>query len=1265
MIRKRLIPRYLRKLSLFAWGILSALVVLLTGITEPVLIDSAVNGWKGNIENQLNERIDEALDFFNERQTGLVSESRKLALKFASSDFSAVTGEEVSEATSEKYGFILTKDNEPVIWNSNFFSPEEIGSMLKKHRPDNTFFEISDLFTALVIISDSIGGRPDNRLITFQILEKEYNITETYISEPGFKSQLSSLLMTETEIDYLPYKPKTKDGRKASFELLNNHGEKIGLVTIDKPMLKNELKTIQQRISLVQAFFTIFASLLFAAGIIGETKKLKSLHLRTAIYLAVIFGFRYILIFFDLPQKFISGWINDPSVFSSKLLSGAFRSPLELALSVTAIFFSSVIITRYIGRIKEELPSWHPAIRITAGFISILVINFIVRGYAAALRSVIFDSSLNYFGGSDIVPAKEIIFMNINLILFSVASFLLVSGLLKFLYHMTVTSREKETGQLMIVSGLILIISLIFYFMQNAPLINVYQHILFMILAAVIEIIYRKRGSFNISYFLILPVFSSVFGISVLNYFNTDLEKESLKKTTYNLTRINEGYLSFLLLQTASEIATDKKVKFAVQNKNISDREAFALWSKSPLFGEGISGAITLYDKNKERGGEFFTGNPDYYGILTAAPDFDQDGAVRSLNDKNRSAVHLSVTSGVEDRGRIIGYVNVSATLDYFNKSSGFIPEIFAGKNDLEENEAFSPDIFFIFEDTVINYQGKFSPGREELSTIFASLSEGVSENWVYLTRGGENVTVFASLSMRGGKPCIIATAAKSRAFEWSYFNFFKLFIIHFLFITVIYIIILVLRLRKDIRPLYSFRFRLLGALLVISILPILALAVFNRSEVMNKEKEFIKTRLIQKFSTIENSLNYFSKLYPAPYEVFENIKNSTDADFIIYRGKEVWYMSSSSFNLSGLQGSLISYNAYRMLKSDNQEYFTEAGIENYNYYKYYRQIKFRGENLILSTDDSSFRKGAAFSSLEFDVFLFGIYSFAVMLIFMVSTFIANSIYKPIKTLTSATKSIAHGDLDYKINETDRSEIGELISGFNKMTLEIRKNQEEIASLERETAWKEIARQVAHEIKNPLTPIKLSIQHLLSAYHNKPEKFESVFNKVMTTVLNQIETLNQIASEFSRFAKMPAIDVKPVNLTDVLKEIQVLYSEQNQNIVFGEEKPYIVSADESNLRRIIINLVRNAIQASSTAVSFSISENSGFVTLSIRDNGHGIKEEFRNKIFLADFTTKETGMGLGLKIVKKYMEKIGGDIELVSTGESGSEFALKFRKFSS
>ncbi len=1258
----KLLPFYLRKLSLFAWGTLSVLVVILTGIAEPVLVDSAIAGWKDTVEEELDWKIKEARAYFERLQNKLEKQTNEKIEQLNSEPQNTASGnEDISAGTDFLY--ILTSGSAPVEWNNSYFSTEEISNILKKHPPGKTFFEISDLFTALVLIADSVNNKPGSSIIAFNILEKEYKINESYSSFAGLREELGILLQTDAEIDYLPYKSKTKDGRKASFELLNNRGEKIGLVTIDKPLLKNELKSINERISAVQAFFTIFAALLFAAGILGETKKLKSLHLRTLIYLLIILGFRYTLMIFELPQKFISGWINDPSVFSSKLFSGAFKSPLELSLSVLAIFFSSIIITKYIGKIKENVAGYSLLLKMIIGFISVLLINFIVRGYAAALRSVIFDSSLNYFGGTDIVPGKEIIFMNINLILFSVATFLLVSGLFKLLYQISGAYNTERKRRIIFLFPVILSLSLVFYFLQNNPLINVWQHLSFILLAAAIEIIYRKLGSLNISYFLVLPVFSSVFGISVLNYFNTDLEKESLKKTTYNLSRINEGYLSFLLQQAASETASDNKVKFAIQNKNISDQEAFILWSNSLLFGESVSCAITLYDKNKIKAGEFFTGNPDYYSVLTAAPVFDSFGSVKTVTDKNGSAVHLSVTSAVEDRGRIVGYVNVAATLDYYNKSSDYIPEIFAGKNVLEDNDAFSPDIFFIFEDTVINYQGKFSPDENELNTVFNALGDGVSENWVSLTRGGENITLFASLSLRGGKPCIIVTTTKNKAFEWSYFNFFKLFIIHFLFITVIYVTILIIRLRKDIRPLYSFRFRLLGALLVISILPILALAIFNRSEVLDKEKEFIKTRLVQKLSTIEKSLEYFSRLYQDPEEVFENVKISTDSDFIIFKGREIYYSSRSSFNLSGLHGKLINYNAYHQIDSKNPEYFTEARIENYNYYKYYRQIKFRGENLVLSTDDTSFRKGSVFSSLEFDVFLFGIYSFAVMLIFMVSTFIANSIYKPIRTLTSATKSIAHGDLDYKINENDKSEIGELITGFNKMTLEIRKNQEEIASLERETAWKEIARQVAHEIKNPLTPIKLSIQHLLSAYHNKPEKFDSVFNKIMVTVLSQIETLNQIASEFSRFAKMPSIDVKPVNLTSVLREIQTLYIEQNQTIIFEENVEFVVPADESNLRRVIINLVRNAIQASSTVITFKISEKDDHIILNIRDNGQGIKDEFRNKIFLADFTTKDTGMGLGLKIVRKYMEKIGGEIELVSSDESGTEFSLSFRKF--
>ncbi|RMD48508.1 MAG: histidine kinase, partial [Ignavibacteria bacterium] len=242
-------------------------------------------------------------------------------------------------------------------------------------------------------------------------------------------------------------------------------------------------------------------------------------------------------------------------------------------------------------------------------------------------------------------------------------------------------------------------------------------------------------------------------------------------------------------------------------------------------------------------------------------------------------------------------------------------------------------------------------------------------------------------------------------------------------------------------------------------------------------------------------------------------------------------------------------------------------------------------------------------------------------------------------------------------------EFGKLIKAFNTMAAQLKKNSAELASLEREVAWKEMAKQVAHEIKNPLTPMKLSVQHLKAAYRDKSEKFGEIFEKVTDTIINQIETLGRISSEFSNVAKMPKLNLQTIKLEECIRKATDLFDHENIKIeILGEIDDLKVNADEDQLKRSIINLIRNSIQANSSNVIIKVSDDKDEVSIDISDDGSGIPSENQDKIFELNFTTKTGGMGLGLSMAKRFMESIDGNLFLVKSDSNGTTFRIKLRK---
>jgi nitrogen fixation/metabolism regulation signal transduction histidine kinase len=253
--------------------------------------------------------------------------------------------------------------------------------------------------------------------------------------------------------------------------------------------------------------------------------------------------------------------------------------------------------------------------------------------------------------------------------------------------------------------------------------------------------------------------------------------------------------------------------------------------------------------------------------------------------------------------------------------------------------------------------------------------------------------------------------------------------------------------------------------------------------------------------------------------------------------------------------------------------------------------------------------------------------------------------------------------IEWKTND----EIGKLVAEYNKMILKIEESTKLLSISERESAWREMAKQVAHEIKNPLTPIKLNIQLLQKTLDDKHPEFENRFRKSSKVILEQIDALARIASEFSNFAKMPKAQNEVFNPVENINNCISLFEEENRkitwNIIDNTSENTKIFADKNQITRVFNNLLKNAIQAipeekDGIIEIRTLEENDEFV-MKITDNGVGIDEEMKIKIFTPNFTTKSGGMGLGLAMVKNIIDQCNGKIGFDSKSGIGTTFWLK------
>ncbi len=283
----------------------------------------------------------------------------------------------------------------------------------------------------------------------------------------------------------------------------------------------------------------------------------------------------------------------------------------------------------------------------------------------------------------------------------------------------------------------------------------------------------------------------------------------------------------------------------------------------------------------------------------------------------------------------------------------------------------------------------------------------------------------------------------------------------------------------------------------------------------------------------------------------------------------------------------------------------------------------------------------------------------------LIAYFISRQISKPLLLIREKiAKTVLRGENELIVYERD-DEIGQLVKQYNKMVLELEESANEMAETEREDAWREMAKQVAHEIKNPLTPMKLSIQHLQRAYENGPsDKLNALFTKTSKLLIDQINSLSNMAGEFSNFAKMPEDKFKEFNVSEVLSSTVDLFVRSENAAIAAKIQPEVwINADPEQIQRVFNNLIKNAIQAipegEKGKVEISLHHINQTAHIVIKDNGKGIPKENYRKVFVPNFSTKNSGMGLGLAICRKIIESAKGNISFTSEVNKGTIFEVQ------
>ena len=298
----------------------------------------------------------------------------------------------------------------------------------------------------------------------------------------------------------------------------------------------------------------------------------------------------------------------------------------------------------------------------------------------------------------------------------------------------------------------------------------------------------------------------------------------------------------------------------------------------------------------------------------------------------------------------------------------------------------------------------------------------------------------------------------------------------------------------------------------------------------------------------------------------------------------------------------------------------------------------------------------------EFLVRMAFVYGLMFIIAIGLAYFISRYITKSLKMVTEKMYLTSLSERNEKIILRNAStEIHTLVNAYNQMIDELEESAVKLAKGEREQAWREMAKQVAHEIKNPLTPMRLTVQSFQRKFDPKDPKINEKLNEYSQTLIQQIDTMSSIASAFSNFANMPKQQREKMDIVDVLKHSLDIFPEEYIRF-YPKEKSIIAELDKSQIIRIITNLVKNAIQALENEehkeIEVSIFKKNGYVTFTVADNGKGISEDVKNRVFEPKFTTKSSGMGLGLPMVKNIVNAFDGEISFTSQENKGTVFTV-------
>lgn len=636
----------------------------------------------------------------------------------------------------------------------------------------------------------------------------------------------------------------------------------------------------------------------------------------------------------------------------------------------------------------------------------------------------------------------------------------------------------------------------------------------------------------------------------------------------------------------------------------------------------------------------------------------------------------------VTDTTAFIGNFFILASPKQYQNVEAPYPEFFkqVNRNDPENSLFYT---YAIYKDKMLqNHSGKYS------FPISITDDEVPANEFIYKTHSDESGN-YDELWYRANNKKIVVVAKKKDSLIESITIFSYLFCAFLFMVGLLRMFEFLLRLARswkavDVFSKINIRTQIHGTIIFISVLSFVVIGIatisffisrYNRNNIDRLSRTATITgkdmeKRVEEAKLLNNGFNFSDSASRVSLQsLIKEIADVHDVYANIYDLQGNLQISSDNevYTRGVLSTKMHPLAYYRLKNLREVQRVQEETMNSLSYLSIYTTIRDKEGNMYAYLNIPYFSSQSDLKQeiSNFFVTIINLNAFIFLIAGVIALFITNRITRSFSIIGNKMKEITMGKAAEEIVWNKNDEIGELVTQYNKMVHQLEQSGEALAKSEREGAWREMARQVAHEIKNPLTPMKLSIQYLQKAIQNNQPNVQQLTANVATTLIEQIDHLSKIAADFSQFANIGNKKIEMMDLHPVLGSLVDLYAANPTMKLLWDKADgdLLMHTDKTHMNRLFTNLLSNAVDACSERrqclVTISEVRNDEFVTVSISDNGEGIPEETQSKIFAPNFTTKTSGTGLGLAMCKSIAEQAGGRIWFQTKEDEGTTFYVQ------